>query len=110
MSAGWSCYEWLLGTRKDSEFDRNKLLAMLYRVSDTIRDQPNRTQYAMNNFITVVGVSYLPLHEEAMKIAKEVEKADVFEGKDFYRNNLSQYIQDAVDKGRLGFKRKNVRC
>jgi 3-methyladenine DNA glycosylase AlkD len=80
MSAGWSCYDWLLGTRKDSEFNKDKLLAMLNTVRDTIHNQPNRTKYAMNNFIISVGISYLPLHEEAMKIAQEVGKVDVFMG------------------------------
>ncbi len=50
MSAGWSCYEWLLGTRKDSEFDKDRLLAMLDRVKETIFNQPDRTKSAMNNF------------------------------------------------------------
>lgn len=111
MSAGWSCYEWLLGTRKDSEFDRDKLLAMLNRARDTIHSQPNRTKYAMNNFIMAVGISYLPLHEEAKKIAQEVGKVDVFKGKNLCQTNVAaEYIQNVADKGKLGFKRKNVRC
>jgi hypothetical protein len=111
MSAGWSCYEWLLGTRKDSEFDKDRLLEMLNRVCDTIHNQPNRTKYAMNNFIMAVGISYLPLHEEAKKIAQEVGKVDVFKGKNLCQTNVAtEYIQNAVDKGKLGFKRKHVRC
>jgi len=107
MSAGWSCYEWLLGTRKDSEFDKEKLLAMLNRVRDTIHDQPSRTKYAMNNFIMAVGISYLPLHKEAMKVAQEVGKVEVIRCQ---TNNAAEYIQNAANKGKLGFKRKNVRC
>jgi hypothetical protein len=111
MSAGWSCYNWLLGTRKDSEFNKDKLLTMLNTVRDTIHNQPNRTKYAMNNFIMSVGVSYLPLHEEAKKIAKEVGKVDVFKGQTRLETNVaSEYIQNEADKGRLGFKRKHVRC
>ena len=111
MSAGWSCYEWLLGTCSDSGFDKDKLLAMLNRVRDTIHNQPNRTKYAMNNFIMAVGISYLPLHEEALIIAKEIGKVDVFKGKALCQTNTAaEYIQDAADKGKLGFKRKNVRC
>ncbi|ACL77674.1 DNA alkylation repair protein [Ruminiclostridium cellulolyticum] len=111
MSAGWSCYEWLLGTRKDSEFNRDKLLSMLKMVRDTIHKQPNRTKYAMNNFIMSVGISYLPLHEEAKEIAQEVGKVDVYVGKTLCQANLAaDYIQKAIDKGKLGFKRKNVRC
>lgn len=111
MSAGWSTYEWLLGTRKDSEFNKDKLLAMLNRVRDTIRNQPNRTKYAMNNFIMSVGISYLPLHEEAVKIAQEVGKVDIFIGKKLSQTNAAaEYIQNAADKGKIGFKRKHVRC
>ncbi|MGK0467195.1 MAG: hypothetical protein ACJAX4_002486 [Clostridium sp.] len=111
MSAGWSCYEWLLGTRKDSEFDKDKLLTMLNRVRIAIHTQPNRVKFAMNNFIMAVGISYLPLHEEATKIAQEVGKVDVFMGKKLCQTNVAiEYIQNGVDKGRIGFKRKHVRC
>lgn len=111
MSAGWSCYNWLLGSRKDSEFDKDKLLAMLIRVRDTIHNQPNRTKYAMNNFIMTVGISYLPLHEEAKKIAEEVGVVEVIkDGKLIQLENALEYIQKEADKGRLGFKRKHVRC
>ena len=111
MSAGWSCYDWLLGTRKDSEFKKDKLLAMLTTVLDTIHNQPNRTKYAMNNFIMSVGISYLPLHEEAKKIAQEVGKVDVFMGQTRLQTTVAtEYIQNAVDKGKIGFKRKHVRC
>jgi hypothetical protein len=86
-------------------------LAMLDRVRDTIHKQPNRVKFAMNNFIMAVGISYLPLHEEAKKIAEEVGKVDVFIGKKLYQTNVAiEYIQNGVDKGRLGFKRKHVRC
>lgn len=111
MSAGWSCYDWLLGTRKDSEFNKDKLLVMLNKVRDTIHNQPNRTKYAMNNFIISLGISYLPLHEEAKKVAQEVGKVDVFMGKTRCQTNVAtEYIQNAFDKGKIGFKRKHVRC
>lgn len=111
MSAGWSCYNWLLGSRKDSEFDKDKLSTMLDRVGSTIHQQPNRTKYAMNDFIMTVGISYLPLHEKAKKIAREVGPVEVFKDKKLCKTELaSEYIQKEVDKGRLGFKRKYVRC
>jgi hypothetical protein len=111
MAAGWSCYEWLLGTRKDSEFDKDKLLEMLNRVRIEIHNQPNRVKFTMNNFIMAVGISYLPLHEEAKKIAREVGKVEVFIGKKSCQANFAiEYIQNGADKGRIGFKRKHVRC
>lgn len=111
MSAGWSCYCWLLGTRPDNFFDREKLAAMLRQVTDSIHTQPNRAKYAMNEFVIVVGISYLPLHDEAVKAAKQIGKVSVGMGNTSCKTPLAtDYIQKAADKGRLGFKRRNVRC
>ncbi len=103
MSAGWSCYEWLIGSRKDSEFERSKLLSMLKMVEETIHSQPGRTKHAMNRFVIAVGVSYIPLHEEALRTAERIGEVPAA-----YNAFLS--IKKETDKGRLGFKRKNVRC
>lgn len=111
VSAGYSCYCWLLGNRKDEEFDREKLNTMLETVEKTIHSSPDRAKYAMNNFVTTVGVSYIPLHEKAVSVANNIGTVDVFRGKTKCSVPVAaDEIQKAVDKGRLGFKRKNVRC
>ncbi|MET3317504.1 UNVERIFIED_ORG: 3-methyladenine DNA glycosylase AlkD [Peribacillus simplex] len=111
MSAGWCCYCWLLGNRPDGEFSESKIANMLKNVENTIHDSPERTKYAMNNFIYTVGISYLPLHDKAVETAKAVGPVEVIRDKkksSFLR--ASESIQKEVDKGQLGFKRKNVRC
>lgn len=108
MSAGWSCYCWLLGSRPDREFSESKLANMLEMVKNTIHDAPERTKYAMSNFIYTVGVSFLPLHDRAVETAKAVGQVEVNQGKKFL--HAFENIQKAVDKGQLGFKRKHVRC
>lgn len=111
MSAGWSCYCWLLGNRPDDEFSEEKIAAMLDLVASTIHDAPERTKYAMNNFIYTVGVSYLPLHEKAVTIAKEVGPVEVNGNNNKTKLlDASVNLQKAIDKGQLGFKRKYVRC
>lgn len=111
MSAGWSCYCWLLGNRPDSEFSIEKIANMLELVKNTIHDAPERTKYAMNNFIYTVAVSYQPLHDKAVAIAKEVGPVEVGSGSAKSKSlHASVNIQKAVDKGQLGFKRKYVRC
>lgn len=72
MSAGWSCYCWLLGNRKDSEFSMSKLANMLEVVKNTIHDAPARTKSAMNNFLYTVAISYVPLHEQAIETAQAI--------------------------------------
>lgn len=111
MSAGWSCYCWLLGNRPDAEFSASKIAGMLEQVKNTIKTSPNRTKSAMNNFLYTVGISYLPLHDKAAETAKAVGPIEVT--RDKKKNSIlfaSEIIQKDIDRGRLGFKRKNVRC
>lgn len=111
MSAGWSCYCWLLGVRSDDSFDREKLQNMLHFVGQNIHSQPNSTRYAMNDFVIAIGISYLPLHKEAMLVAEQIGTVTVDIGKTSCKTPIAlNYIRKAVDKGRIGFKRKNVRC
>lgn len=111
MSAGWSCYCWLLGNRPDGEFSESKIANMLDIVKNTIHDSPERTKSAMNNFLYTVGISYLPLNEKAVETAKAVGTVEVKRDKkksSFL--NAYESIQKQIDNGRLGFKRKYVRC
>ncbi len=111
MSAGWSCYCWLLGNRQDIEFSESKISNMLDIVKSTIHASPVRTKSAMNNFLYTVGLSYVPLHEKAIKTAKEVGTVEVKrDKKKSSLLNAYESIQKELDKGRLGFKRKYVRC
>lgn len=111
MSAGWSCYCWLLGNRPDREFSEGKIADMLELIKDTIHDAPERTKYAMNNFMYTVAVSYLPLHDKAVEVAKEVGPVEVNRGTAKSKLlDASVNIKKVVEKGRLGFKRKHVRC
>ena len=82
MSAGWSCYCWLLGNRKDAEFSESKLAQMLEVVEQTINDSPERTKSSMMNFIYTVGISYLPLHEKAVETANAVGTIEIKKGKE----------------------------
>ncbi|RHW33963.1 DNA alkylation repair protein [Lysinibacillus yapensis] len=111
MSAGWSCYCWLLGNRKDHEFSESKISEMLDLVKKTIHDSPERTKSSMNNFLYTVGISFVPLHEKAVETAKAVGIVEVKrDNKKSSFLNAYENIQKEIDKGRLGFKRKYVRC
>ncbi|MBD8027128.1 DNA alkylation repair protein [Ureibacillus sp. Re31] len=111
MSAGWSCYCWLLGNRQDSEFSESKISNMLDCVKNTIHNSPERTKSAMNNFLYTVGTSYLPLHEKAALTAKEVGIVEMKrDNKKSSFLNAYENIEKQKEKGKLGFKRKYVRC
>ncbi|MGG4090405.1 DNA alkylation repair protein [Paenibacillus lautus] len=110
MSAGWSCYCWLLGSRPDREFPESKISAMLELVEKTIHESPDRTKSAMNNFMYTVAVSYLPLHDKAVETAKAVGAVEMKRGDKSKILNASENIRKEVERGKLGFKRKYVRC
>jgi 3-methyladenine DNA glycosylase AlkD len=111
MSAGWSCYCWLLGNRPDVEFNTDKIASMLDQVKNSIHDSPERTKSAMNNFIYTVGVSYLPLHDKAVETAKAVGTVEVKrDGKKSSFLIAAESIQKEIERGKIGFKRKYVRC
>ncbi|WP_226666230.1 DNA alkylation repair protein [Metabacillus litoralis] len=111
MSSGWSCYCWLLGNKPDNEFSESKISQMLDTVKKEIHNSPERTKSAMNNFLYTVGISYLPLNEKAIETAKEVGTVEIKrENKKSSLLNAYESIQKEIDKGRLGFKRKYVRC
>lgn len=111
MSAGWSCYCWLLGNRHDVEFSESKMANMLEMVKSAIHDSPERTKSAMNNFLYTVGVSYVPLHDKALATAQQIGPVELKKNnKKSSFLNAYESIQKDVEKGRIGFKRKYVRC
>ncbi|MHC0038546.1 DNA alkylation repair protein [Pseudoneobacillus sp. C159] len=111
MSAGWSCYCWLLGNRKDSEFSPSKIASMLEEVENTIHDSADRAKSAMNNFIYTVAISFLPCHEMAVETAKKVGPVEIKREKKKSSILLAtENIEKEINRGKLGFKRKYVRC
>ncbi|MET3194617.1 DNA alkylation repair protein [Bacillus sp. OAE603] len=111
MSAGWSCYCWLLGNRPDTEFSASKISDMLDLVKNTILDSPDRTKSAMNNFVYTVAISYIPQHDKAVETAMEIGPIEIKrENKKNGILHASQNIQKDLDRGLKGFKRKHVRC
>ena len=87
-----------MGSRKDEYFEKEKLKGMLDALEETFQSMPRLTKRAMMGFLVAVGVSYKPLHEAALLTAQKVD-ASAYES-----------IQKETSKGRLGFKRKHVRC
>ncbi|MFD2333499.1 DNA alkylation repair protein [Cohnella sp. GCM10020058] len=111
MSAGWNSYCWQIGNQPDGAFSERKLAGMLDLAEQSIHGAPERTKYAMNQFIYTVGISYLPLHAKAMETALAVGPVEVTgtKGKAKFLN-AAETIRKAAEKNQIGFKRKHVRC
>jgi 3-methyladenine DNA glycosylase AlkD len=110
-SAGWACYEWLLGWRSDDYFEPERIRRLLELAAATIHEAPPRVKRAMNTFIVAVGVSYRPLHDEALKTADAIGVVEVVSnGQVKALGSAAEQIRKAAEKGRIGFKRRAVRC
>jgi 3-methyladenine DNA glycosylase AlkD len=110
-SAGWACYEWLLGWRPDSYFDPANVRGLLELAAATIHEASPRLKRAMRNFIVAVGVSYRPLHDEALKTADDIGVVEVVSnGEVKVLGSAAEQIRAAAERGRIGFKRRAVRC
>jgi 3-methyladenine DNA glycosylase AlkD len=99
-SAGWACYEWLLGWRPDSYFEPETIRELLELASSGIHGASPHLKHAMNGFIVAVGVSYEPLHGEARETATGIDEA----------GSAAERIRKAAEQGKIGFKRRAVRC
>jgi hypothetical protein len=111
MSAGWSCYEWLVGRLKDEAFERTKMAGMLTRIEQTYLTMPDRTQQSMRRFIVALAISYIPLHEEAKQTAAVIDaQIQTLPADQHLKRSVAEDIVHYLSMSRLGFKRKYVRC
>ncbi len=99
VSAGYQTYNWRLGCYPDKLFDQDKILRLLEKVRVEYAASPEVVQEGMSWFLAGVGASYAPLHIAALEAARTV-------GDDYAVKNIEQLAA----KGKIGFKRKALRC
>lgn len=110
-AAGWCTYSGLIATTPDADLDLAEIEALMHHIVQHIRNAPNRVRYTMNNFVIAVGTYIEPLHAQAKSIAKAIGVVVVDMGETACEvpDALSR-IEKALASGKLGKKRKTVRC
>lgn len=110
-TSGWNTYSGLIALRPDSELDLAEITSLLGRVEKEIRTAPNRVCYCMNHFVISVGGSVKPLLAKAKATAKKIGKVEVDMGDTACKVPPAlEYIQKIESMGRVGMKRKTVKC
>lgn len=110
-AAGWCTLVGVASHRPDAQLDLEALSGLLDRVQAEIADAPNRVRYTMNGFVIGIGSYVTALTEKAQKVATAIGKVKVDMGGTACKvPSAPEYIQKIIDKGRLGKKRKSVRC
>jgi len=110
-TAGWSTYASMVAIKPDAELDLAEIERLLHRVKDEIGGAPNRTRYAMNNFVISVGGYVAPLTAKAKAAAKTIGPVEVDMGDTSCTVPLAyDYIAKIEKMGRVGLKRKTAMC
>ena len=110
-TAGWSTYASLVAIKPDEELDQEEIEKLLTRVKNEIGSAPNRTRYAMNNFVIAVGGYVAPLMGKAKAAAKAIGTVEVDMGDTSCNVPVAMdYIEKIEKMGRVGLKRKTAMC
>lgn len=88
-----------------------EIQGLLSRVKKQIGVAPNRVKMTMNSFVIAVGTYVKPLLKEAKAVAGELGVVEVDVGDTACKVPLAAaYIEKNEKAGRVGKKRKTLRC
>ncbi|ASS49136.1 MAG: DNA alkylation repair protein [Candidatus Fluviicola riflensis] len=110
-TAGWNTLGGLTALKPDDELDLEAYRALIARIEKTIHTARNRERYAMNSFLIAVG-SYVPaLTNEAKAAGERIGVVTVdMNGTSCKVPGVVDYIGKVESKGKLGKKKKTLKC
>lgn len=110
-SSGWCTYAGVVATRPDDELDLDEIKGLLQQIVDGIDNAPNRVRYTMNGFVIAVGSYVQPLLKQAKAAAKKIGIVEVNMGDTACKVPPAlPYIEKIEKAGRVGKKRKTMKC
>ncbi|MCH7635098.1 MAG: hypothetical protein IIA36_10465 [Proteobacteria bacterium] len=110
-TSGWNTYAGIVTTKPDDELDLAEIKELLDRVVNEIDAAPNEVRYTMNGFVIAVGAYVKPLLKQAKAAAKKIGTVKVDMGDTACKVPLaSAYIEKIETAGRVGKKRKTIKC
>jgi len=110
-ASGWRTYSGLVTTVPDERLDLREIETLLDRISQEIHTAPNRVKLTMNSFVIAAGSYVVPLSAEAKATARKIGpvKADMGDTACEVPAAIA-YIEKMETAGKLGKKRKTMRC
>jgi 3-methyladenine DNA glycosylase AlkD len=109
--AGWATYGGWLALKPDAELDLAEIERLLDRIAAGIHQAPNRVRYVMNGFVIAVGSYVRPLGAKARAVAAHIGKVHVDLGGTACKVPLAtEYIAKVEAAGKIGAKKKTVKC
>ena len=110
-AAGWCTYSGIVAMTPDDALNFAEIEKLLGAVVKDIKAAKNRVRYTMNGFVIAVGSYVRPLSKQAKAVAKQIGPVTVDVGDTDCKIPLATaYIEKIESSGRLGQKRKTIRC
>ncbi len=110
-SSGWCTYAGLVATKADETLDLAEMEELLNTVVKRISGAQNRVRHTMNGFVIAVGTYVKPLLKQAKSSAQQIGAVSVDMGDTACNGRFATaYIQKVEAAGRIGKKRKTIRC
>jgi 3-methyladenine DNA glycosylase AlkD len=110
-AGGWCTYSGIVATTDDEDLDLDEIAERLAVAAKEIHTAKNRVRHAMNNFVIAVGTYVKPLAAQAKKTAQRIGAVTVDMGETACQVPLATTaIAKAESSGKLGKKRKTMRC
>ncbi len=110
-TTGWCTYTGIVTTKPDDELDLAEIKELLNRVVKEIDTAPDSVRYNMNGFVISVGAYVKPLLKQAKATAKKLGKVTVDVGDTACKVPVAtDYIEKIEKMGRIGKKRKTIKC
>jgi 3-methyladenine DNA glycosylase AlkD len=110
-SSGWCTYAGIVATKPDDELNLREIEGLLEEIVKQIHSAPNRVRCTMNGFVIAVGTYVKPLLKQAKQVAKTIGAVSVDMGDTACKVPLAlSYIEKIEMAGRIGKKRKTIKC
>jgi 3-methyladenine DNA glycosylase AlkD len=109
--AGWATLGCIASLKPDEELDIKLYKKLIERVGKDIHKSQNRVRYTMNVFVISAGAYITALTPLAVSTGEKIGKVKVDLGDTACKVPfIPDYIKKIETMGRLGKKRKTVRC
>ncbi len=110
-AAGWATLGNIAALKPDNDLNIASYLILLHRVINSIHASGARVKYCMNNFVINVGSYIAPLTDEAFNATVKIGEVHVnMNGTSCKVPNAAVYIAKVNKSGKLGKKKKTVKC
>lgn len=107
---GWATLSGVVALRKDSDLDLAHLSSLMDRVGESIHQQSDGLKYQMNGFVISVGSYVAGLNPKALEVGESIGKVEIRLIGDCKLPPICEYIKKVEERGKIGVKRKTVKC